>query len=292
MKKILITGAGSYIGTSFEKWLSQWPEDYSVETVDMQQENWRDKSFAGFDAVFHVAGIAHVSADPSMEALYYRVNCGLAAETAEKAKEDGVPLFIFMSSIIVYGDAAPIGENRIITAETEPAPANFYGESKLRAERKIHELEDAVFSAAIIRTPMIYGPGSKGNYPKLSRFAHKFPFFPKISNQRSVLFVDNLCQLIRSIIDRRESGTFFPQNRETMCTSDTVKLIAEVNGRRIHLTSLFNPILRLFCKKVDVINKAFGSLVYDRSLSGDIDAYQTCSFEESIRKTEEKGKLR
>ena len=65
MKKILITGANSYVGTSFEKWLSQWPDKYHVDTIDMIDGTWREKSFAGYDVIFHVAGIAHVSADPS-----------------------------------------------------------------------------------------------------------------------------------------------------------------------------------------------------------------------------------
>ena len=289
MKKILITGAGSYIGTSFEKWLSRWPEKYSVETLDMQQESWREKSFAGFDAVFHVAGIAHVSADPSLEALYYRVNCDLTAETAAKAKQDGVSLFIFMSSIIVYGDAAPIGKKRIITKETKPVPDNFYGGSKLAAEQKLRELENETFSVAILRPPMIYGPGSKGNYPKLSHFAKTFPVFPQIDNERSMLFVENLCECIRGIIDRSDSGIFFPQNRETVCTSDMVQTIAEVCGRKVLLTRLFNPALRLLGKKVNFVNKVFGNLVYDPSLSGDINSYQTCDFKESIRKTEQEG---
>ena len=59
MKKILITGAGSYIGTSFERWLARFPGEYEVKTIDMQQPDWQQESFSGFDAVFHVAGIAH-----------------------------------------------------------------------------------------------------------------------------------------------------------------------------------------------------------------------------------------
>ena len=85
MKKILITGAGSYIGVSFETYLNQFPGEYRVEAVDMIGEGWREKSFGGFDAVFHVAGIAHIKETADNAELYYRVNRDLAIETAEKA---------------------------------------------------------------------------------------------------------------------------------------------------------------------------------------------------------------
>ena len=113
MKKILITGAGSYIGTAFQRYLAQWPERYAVDTVDMIGDAWRQTDFSGYDAVFHVAGIAHsdngkISAEK--EKLYYAVNTDLTVETAQKAKAAGVGQFIFMSSAIVYGDSAPIGK--------------------------------------------------------------------------------------------------------------------------------------------------------------------------------------
>lgn len=60
MKKILITGANSYIGTSFEKWLSQWLDDYKVDTFDMIDGTWKEKDFSQYDTVFHVAGIVHI----------------------------------------------------------------------------------------------------------------------------------------------------------------------------------------------------------------------------------------
>ena len=93
MKRILITGAGSYLGGSFERYLGQWPDRYQVDTVDMVDGSWREKSFAGYDSVYHVAGIAHSDHGKLSEAqsqLYYRVNRDLAIETAEKAKKDGI----------------------------------------------------------------------------------------------------------------------------------------------------------------------------------------------------------
>ena len=178
MKKILITGANSYIGTSFEKYMAQWPERYQVDTVDMIDGSWREKSFAGYDAVFHVAGIAHSDTGNVTEerkALYYQVNTDLTVEVAKKAKSEGVGQFIFMSSAIVYGDSAPIGQTKVITADTPLTPANFYGDSKVQAEKGILPMNDDAFHVVVLRPPMIYGPGSKGNYPVLSKLAQKLP---------------------------------------------------------------------------------------------------------------------
>lgn len=274
MKRILITGANSYIGTSVEKYLSQWPDQYQVDTIDMVDGSWRKKSFVDYDSVFHVAGIAHQDSGKITEErkqLYYKVNTDLTVDTAKKAKADGVKQFIFMSSIIVYGLSAKLGETKIITPETVPTPAGAYGDSKLLAENGIRPLHDESFHVCILRPPMIYGPGCKGNYPVLSKAAKKLLFFPKVHNQRSMLFIGNLCAYIRNVIDRNLSGVHFPQNAEYVCTSDMVKLIATTNGENIRLTRFFNPFLKLFSGTVGVIDKVFGSMVYEQSDSPIID---------------------
>ncbi len=284
MKKILITGANSYIGTSFQKWLEEQPENYEVDTVDMIDNSWRDKDFSLYDVVFHVAGIAHVSSDPKLEDLYYKVNRDLTIETAKKAKDEGVKQFIFMSSIIVYGDSS-IKKN-VIDKNTIPVPSNFYGKSKLEAEEGIKKLVDDQFKIVIIRPPMIYGKGSKGNYPKLSKAAQKLPVFPDIDNERSMLHIDNLCEFIRIMVDNEENGLFFPQNTEYVKTSDMVRLIAEAHGKRIKLTKIFNPVLRLM-HGISVVNKVFGNLVYEKSMSEyDKSNYRIRTFKETIMLTE------
>lgn len=286
MKKILITGANSYIGTSFEKWLEQWPNEYRVDTVNMVDGSWKEKSFKEYDVVFHVAGIAHVSTDPKMEDLYYKVNRDLTIETANKAKADGVKQFIFMSSIIVYGDSSHINKKRIIDKNTVPEPSSFYGNSKLQAEEGILKLQDDNFNIVVLRPPMIYGKGSKGNYQLLSKVAKKSPIFPNIENERSMLHIDNLCEFIRLMIQNNENGIFFPQNKEYVKTSELVKLIAEYNGKKILETKVFNPVLRLMGSYVGAVNKAFGSLVYEKDMSEYKDNYRVRNFKESVRFTE------
>ena len=288
MKKVLITGANSYIGTSFENYVMQC-HDYQIDTVDMIDGKWRDKSFSEYDSVFHVAGIAHSDTGKVSEErkqFYYQINTDLTIETAKKAKADGVGQFIFMSSSIVYGDSAPIGKPKRITRDTPVAPANFYGDSKVQAENGLLKLADESFHVVILRPPMIYGKGSKGNYPQLSKFAQKLPLFPYIKNERSMLYIGNLTEFVKLMIDNNESGIFYPQNAEYVVTSEMVNAIAQAHGKKIRLVKGTTVPLKAMSHVTGLVNKAFGNLSYDMSMSEYKENYRKFSFEESIRQTE------
>lgn len=290
MKKILITGAGSYIGTAFENYIKEnFSDRYHIDTVDMVDGSWREKSFCDYDVVYHVAGIAHsdngkISAEK--EKLYRSVNTDLTIETAKKAKTDGVKQFIFMSSAIVYGNSAPIGKQKMITKDTPVSPANSYGDSKVQAENGIRPLQNESFNVVILRPPMIYGKGSKGNYPILAKFAKKLPLFPYVKNERSMLYIENLCEFVRLMIDNEESGTFFPQNAEYTNTSEMVKMIAAAHGKKIHLVKAFGWVLKFLGLFTGLVNKAFGSLTYDMDMSDYCEIYQLIDLQESIFRTE------
>ena len=260
-KKILITGKNSYIGGKFIEWLSQWPEEYHVDEISVRDDEWKQVDFSSYDSVYHVAGIAHNSSDPKLEDLYYEVNRDLTIEVAKKAKKDGVPQFVFMSSIIVYGT-----KTEFIEEDTKPNPDNFYGESKLQAEQGIIPLQDNNFNIAIIRPPMIYGKGSKGNYPLLSKLAQLTPVFPDYDNQRSMLHIDNLTEFIRLIIDNEDAGVYYPQNNEYVKTSDMVKVVSNIHNKKIYQMTLLNPIIRKLTK-FNLVNKVFGNLPYDLKMS-------------------------
>lgn len=290
MKKVLITGANSYIGTSFENYIkSAHPTDFSLDTLDMQDPAWREKSFSDYDVVFHVAGIAHSDngkISKEKEALYYSVNTDLTVQTAQKAKEDGVKQFIFMSSAIVYGNSAPLGKEKMITKETSVSPANCYGDSKVQAENGILPLADDNFKVVVLRPPMIYGKGSKGNYPVLAHFSRKLPVFPYVKNCRSMLYIENLTEFIRLMITNEENGVFFPQNAEYSNTSEMVKMIAKVNNKNILLIKGFSWALKLVSLFTGIVNKAFGNLTYDQAMSEYKQEYRKFSLSESIEETE------
>lgn len=290
MKKILITGKNSYIGNQVELHLSQFDTKYKVNTLDMLDKHWRDHDFSSYDVVFHVAGIAHSDSGkikPEKARLYYEINSALTVETATIAKAAGVKQFIFMSSIIVYGESAPIGKTKCITIDTKPNPSNAYGDSKLQAELGIQSLASEEFRVSILRPPMIYGKGSKGNYQLLSKLAKRLPLFPKIHNERSILYIENLSLFVKQVIDSESEGVFFPQNSEYASTTELVQLIANANGKRIRTTKFFNPLLLMMSKRLRVLNKAFGNLTYDRSLSAFDGQYNKYSLIDSIERTEQ-----
>lgn len=282
MIRILITGANSYIGTSFEKWVGQWPDKYLVDTVDMKDEAWREKDFSRYDVVFHVAGIAHIKETKKNVELYYKVNRDLVYETAKKAKDDGVKQFIFLSSMSVYGI-----ETGFIDKKSILNPKSNYGKSKLQAEELIQPLGNTNFHIAILRPPMIYGNGCKGNYVKLSKIAKNLPVFPDVENQRSMIYIDNLNEFVRLLMVNGSGGFFFPQNKEYVKTSEMVNAIAKANNKVHYAIKIFNPLVYLACEKVEIFKKAFGSLIYDHGMSENYD-YHVYEFERSISITENK----
>ena len=294
MKKVLITGANSYIGMSFEYYAKEhYASELDIDTVDMIDGTWRKKDFSPYDIVYHVAGIAHADVGNVSEETkkkYYAINTDLAIETTKKAKDAGVKQFVFMSSAIVYGDSAPYGQQKRITASTAPTPANFYGDSKWQADKGVRELADESFMVCVLRPPMIYGKGSKGNYPTLASMAKKLPIFPDVKNERSMLYIENLCEFLAQVMIRGEGGVFWPQNAEYTKTSEMVRMIAEVSGHKIVVSKAWNWVVGLANmipgKPAGLANKAFGNLSYDQSMSKYDFNYQLVSLKESIRRTE------
>lgn len=281
MIKVLITGAESYIGLALERYLTREPEAYIVDTVDMIGDSWKQKDFSGYDAVFHVAGIVHKKEKQDMRDLYFKVNCDLAYETAQKAKSEGVKHFIFLSSMSVYGI-----ENGIIDIGTIPNPISFYGQSKLKAEKSIKSLESDTFRVATLRPPMVYGKNCRGNYPRLAKIALKSPVFPDINNRRSMIYIENLTEFVKLLIDECDDGLFFPQNTNYVKTSELVELIACLHGKKMRMTKIFNPFIKLL--KFGIINKVFGDLIYEKEMSKYKHNYNLRNFKESVELTESK----
>lgn len=282
MWKVLITGAGSYVGESVRRYILASSTDFVIDCVDTFNNNWQKADFSQYDAVYHVAGIAHVNADPKMEPLYYQVNRDLTIEIAGAAKSAGVKHFIFMSSQIVFHESQSL-KSEMLTAQTPPNPNGFYGDSKLQAEIGLKELACDSFKVCILRPPMIYGPNSKGNFPRLIKLAKSTPVFPAWHNKRSMLFIDNLAEFVKQAIIRRLSGTFYPQNRELADTVEIVRFFAKANNHRIWITRLFNPLVWLGSFVLQPINKMFATYYYSPEMSAMDFDYQLVSFEQSLQ---------
>lgn len=258
MKRILITGANSYIGVSFERYMAQWSEQYQVDTVDMIDGTWREKSFAGYDAVYHVAGIAHQKETAENAHMYYQINRDMAMETAEKAKCEGVKHFVFLSTMAVYGI-----EEGCITRDTIPAPKSNYGKAKYEAEQMIAQIQSEDFIVTIMRPPMVYGEGCKGNYQSLVKFAKVMPFFPDYQNQRSMIHIDRLSWYVKTVLDCKWQGIILPQDKEFVCTCRMVQQIAGDNGKKLRLLKILNPFVSVAKAFTGIGRKAFGDLYYE-----------------------------
>ena len=288
MKKILITGKGSYLGNSLKAYLEAFGDCYQVDCLSLRSGDWKEQSFRGYDAVYHTAAIVHQprSKDAPVELARYRaVNCDLAVDAAKKAKAEGVRQFVFLSTMAVYGLTAAFGKTVTITAQTPTAPTDNYGLSKLEAERALLSLEGPDFRVAILRPPMIYGKDCKGNFRSLVSMARRLPFFPKVPNRRSMLYVGSLNRLVQQIIDREDRGIFCPQDPEYLNTSAMVQAIAAAQGKRLLLIPGFSWALHLLRHLTGAVDKAFGSLVYDKALSKLEEDYCIASFPDSVKQS-------
>ena len=286
MRRILITGADSYIGLSLEQWLQRFPEQYQIDTLGVRGDTWQDYDFSAYQVVFHVAGIVHRSTGKKQEIWeeYDRINTQLALHVAERAKNAGVEQFIFMSSMSVYGNVERI------TSDTKPKPESFYGASKWKAEQGLRKLSGPAFKIVLLRPPMVYGKEAKGNYPKLSNIARKTMIFPNVENRRSMIYVENLCEFIKLMIDHEESGTFFPQDKEWMNTSRMVWEIANVWKHTVWFTKALAPAIWLgnhFPGKIGrMCQKAFGNCYYEMDMSEYKEDYRVCGLREAVKRTE------
>lgn len=279
MKRILITGDNSYIGKSFENYLKQWPNQYQVDILDTRDLNPLPEMFTGYDSIFHVAGIAHIKETKDNQNLFYKVNRDLTIEIAKAVQRAHVKQFIILSSMSVYGI-----NTGVITKETEPAPTTAYGRSKYEADSFLLKEANNNFQVAVLRPPLVYGKGCKGNYQQLRSFALKYPVFPNYKNRRSMIYIGNLCEFVKQIVDEMRSGVFFPQNAEYVCTSNMVKEISIANNKSCVLLKNFNPFIRIL--PLIVFDKVFGTLIYE-----EIDTVDKFSFIESIRLCEKSDSL-
>lgn len=289
MKNILITGAGSFVGTTVQRHLETLQDKYSVTAIGTKKGEWKELDFSQFDVVYHVAGLAHSDVGKVTEEVkrkYYAVNCDLAIDVAKKAKAEGVKQFIFMSSAIVYGDSAPIGVEKMISRNTPYSPANFYGDSKVQAEKGLLPLQDEKFKVVILRCPMIYGREGKGNFPILEKMAQKMPLFPKVDNKRSMLYVGNLAEFVRLMIENEEDGIFWPCNKEWSNTSELVRMIAKCHGKKVRLVPGCGWALKGMSHLTGYVNKAFGNLAYEEGLGDYKTEYRLYTLEASIKETE------
>lgn len=282
MKRVLITGKNSYIGTSFKEWVEKkYANEISVEFITLRDEGWEKVSFSGYDSILHTAGIAHVPTKDNKKELYENVNTILPFKVAKKASDEGVKQFVFLSSMIVFGNGT--SKRNLIDASTKPAPIDIYGESKLKAENLLLELAQPDFKISILRPPMVYGSQSKGNFPSLLKFAKNIGVFPSYSNHRSMIFIDNLSECLAQIILTDFQGIVHPQNPNHVNTSELISLIRQEYGRKTIKIGIANHLINFGVNNNKTFGKVFGNFAYELSLSELPFKYQIVDTKTSIK---------
>lgn len=259
MKKVLVIGANSYIGKKFYEYAKN-KEEYKmhVDMVTASDGGWRETDLSGYDAILHLAAIVHKKEKKHMKDLYDEINHKLAVEIARKAKENKVRQFIFLSTAAVFGNGTSC-----ITKDTIPKPVTYYGKSKFAAEKDIMKLQDKAFKVAIVRPPMVYGEGCKGNYAQLEKLARFTPIFPEYHNKRSVVHVDKLNEALVNLIRGEKEGYYYPQDSEYLDTCMEVVRIRNKLGKRTWLVSAGNGIISLLLSRFKIIRKIFSDLYYN-----------------------------
>jgi nucleoside-diphosphate-sugar epimerase len=259
MKKLLITGASGFIGNYF---INKYKDKYEIKTFSFLKDDFKTLDCSGVDVVFHLSALVHQMGGASSEE-YRKVNVTQTLELAKKAKESGVKLFVFMSTVKVYGEET----DGVYTENTSCHPEDEYGKSKLKAENELLQLEDESFKISIIRTPIVYGYGVKANIKNLINLVNKVPVLPfgSIENKRSMVYIGNLCNLVNEIITQQKSGVFLASDDEPLSTSRLIELIAKNLDKKIYLVKIpfFETLLKVI--KPSFHKRLYGSLEVDNS---------------------------
>ena len=285
MKKVLITGFGGYVATNLTNELES--KGYLVKIIDLLDKGWKTISFKGFNVVIHTSALVHENEKKHTLSDYLSANSELTQEIAMKAKNEGVNYFIFMSSESVYSN-----KNRHpkyeINSQTPLIPKTKYGISKLDAEKKLLSLIDDSFKVLILRCPMIYGKGCKGNYNKLRNISLKYKIAPSFNNKKSLLFIGNLCSFIRHSIEIEQCGIRCPQDKNYHSTSGLMVLIGAINEVNVKKSLFVSLCLKLIMLFNNSAKKAFRSSFISYELSSLDDGFNYCIYDnnEAIKLTE------
>lgn len=268
---ILIIGKNSYIGNNIDRWLSQ--AGHQVQQLDVLTDEWKAFDYSPFDVIVYVAGIVH-QPDCKDWDLYRRVNTDMPIAIAEKfkASSPNMKQYVYFSTMGVYEAAKSL--SGCIIDENTPLldidhSSSYYGKSKLLAELGLTKLQDNSFNVSFVRPPSVYGKGCKGGYiTSFKSIAIKLPFIPEAYNDahQSFIYIDNLCECVRIIVENHIAGVFCPQDDEIPNANRLLEVICQGIGRKYRASKLLGMIMRL-CNFIPLVTKAYGGISYSRPLS-------------------------
>ena len=276
MKNILLTGSNGFIGRYF---ISQYGQLHKISTFSFLNDDFGSLHVNNIDVVLHLSALVH-QPEASQEE-FEQVNVQNTINLALKAKANGAKYFVFMSTIAVYGE-----EHCVLSENLRCKPVGLYGMSKLKAELALQTLQDDQFTVSIIRAPMVYGYKAPGNIKSLMRLIKKIPILPfaNIENQRSFVYVGNLCAIIESLIEAKKGGVFLACDDTPLSTTQLIELIAQSMEKKIYLIQLpfFSKLLKWL--KPSIYQRLYESLAVDNSQTKRVLEFKNpYSAEEGIR---------
>ncbi|MBU1555281.1 MAG: SDR family oxidoreductase [Gammaproteobacteria bacterium] len=282
-EKILLTGASGFVGQAVLKAI----RDFEVISVGRRAPDTPSRFFqaeltdntdfqpalTGVTVVIHAAARAHIMHDEVVDPLaeYRKVNVAATLNLARQAAAAGVKRFIFISSIKVNGEQTLVGQ--AFTAQQPPEPQDAYGISKAEAEAGLKQIAgQSGMELIIIRPPLVYGPGVKGNFATLLKIAQKNLPLPlgAIANKRSLVALDNLVDLIVTCITHPKAAnqTFLVSDDKDISTTELLKLLTIAAGNKPCLLPVPVSWLQLVAKltgKQAVVSRLCGDLQLDIS---------------------------
>ena len=250
--RIFISGSSGFVGVNLVKYLD------TIYNLDKYQKNSDIK--LNHEIVIHLAGKAHDLKNVSSFDEYYKVNTELTKEIFNVFLASEAKVFIILSSVKAVADEVD-GE---LTEDVIPNPITHYGKSKLLAEQYI--LSKAIPDGKrvyILRPCMIHGPGNKGNLNLLYSLVSKgFPWpLGLFENSRSYLSIENLCFIIKELIDREDipSGVYNVADDVSLSTNEVINMIAQSKGRNANILNLSKNLIRFLARVGDFLRLPLNS---------------------------------
>lgn len=252
--RVLITGASGFVGRALLASAGPLQFRAAVRTASTNklagdqvvvgnidgQTDW-SQALAGIDHVVHLAARVLVMKPTAEDRTEYeRTNVLGADRLAQAAAVAGVKRFVYLSSIKVNGECAA---ERAFRADDEPQPQDDYARSKLEAERRLSAIgTGSGMAVSIVRSPLVYGPGVRGNFLRLLSLARSGLPIPlaSVANVRSMVSVWNLCDLLCALLrsERPMSGVFLVADGEDVSTAELLRRLAQFMHRPVRLFAM------------------------------------------------------
>ena len=265
--QLLVTGAGGFVGSHLCRALNGRPRTLSSRS---DPAHWA-AALQGCHGVVHLAARVHVMQDAAADPLreFRQANVETTLALARHAAQAGVQRFIFISSVKVHGEFTRPGQP--FRADDPSAPQDAYGISKMEAEAGLRAIaQDTGLEVVIIRPPLVYGPGVKANFASMVRWLQRGVPLPlgAIHNQRSLVALDNLVDLIITCIDHPAAAnqTLMVSDGEDVSTTELLQRMASALGRPARLLPIPESLLRwgaTLAGKQDVAQRLFANLQVD-----------------------------